>query len=87
MLILNSFIRHLKFKIFIHKVLYIFTLIEHFPTKQGLRQSGIPDNHILKTSLIEHFPTKQGLRLLHNHLIYILLLSHRAFSNKTRIKT
>ena len=37
MLILNGFIRHLKFKIFIHKVLYIFTLVEHFPTKQGLR--------------------------------------------------
>ena len=39
-----------------------FSLIEHFPLKQGLRHDG--NFHITTfISLIEHFPLKQGLRL------------------------
>ena len=37
-------------------------LVEHFPTKQGLRQC-LPTGLGYVAQLVEHFPTKQGLRL------------------------
>ena len=54
-------------------------LIEHFPTKQGLRLHLLTLYYPHFHSLIEHFPTKQGLRPLYRLSLLVqihILIEH-----------
>ena len=61
-------------------------LKEHIPVKQGLRPLCC-DFCYKQTAFKEHIPVKQGLRLLLLYCLPFYLLSQRAYSSKTRIKT
>ena len=61
-------------------------LAEHLPLEQGLRRTA----HRLggnTCTLAEHLPLEQGLRPMRDTIIGISLLTRRASSIRTRIKT
>ena len=56
------------------KCYHFIILIEHFPTKQGLRLPRVCLIFYVRHELIEHFPTKQGLRRHATEYIRLYLL-------------
>ena len=60
---------------------------EHIPLKQGLRPDIQIYRNRLRLPVTEHIPLKQGLRPYWTISLNLLIISHRAYSTKTRIET